>query len=274
VRLVATKEHDKQIRLTVLKEQRGKQLKNKIDEKLKNLKKLQDARASKKNLQLDLQKKEALLKKKAADRIRQVQREQKLKLKEQLKQKKLANWVRLQKEKEKDYITQLKAKASGKLSKKKKTGPPRAKNAFAWYLHENYHKVAETLGSKSAAAVMKAASQKFQSLGESEKKHFLDLAGQDKERYTTEKKRFVAHKKSKQKPLTPYFRYMRESFPSVKKELGSDKKVTDVVKQIAEQWKKLDPSAKEKYVAEYKKEAAQHASTKSSGSSSSGSSSD
>lgn len=53
------------------------------------------------------------------------------------------------------------------------------------------------------------------------------------------------------KPLTSYFRFMKEIRPSVGKIAKNPKEVPILV---AAEWKKLDNSEKEKYYEEYKKD--------------------
>nr|CAD7403500.1 unnamed protein product [Timema poppensis] len=55
------------------------------------------------------------------------------------------------------------------------------------------------------------------------------------------------------KPLTPFFRFMGQIRPMVVQQ-HPGAKVTDYTKIIAQQWKKLEPPAKQKFEEEFKKE--------------------
>lgn len=53
------------------------------------------------------------------------------------------------------------------------------------------------------------------------------------------------------KSLTPFFRFLRETRPSIKPSAKNAREVTAI---CAAQWKKLDESHKQKYIQEYEKE--------------------
>ncbi|KAM7363474.1 mitochondrial transcription factor A isoform 1-T2 [Cochliomyia hominivorax] len=55
------------------------------------------------------------------------------------------------------------------------------------------------------------------------------------------------------KPLTPYFRFMKEQRPKLQA-ANPKLSLVEVVKQVSKQWEKADPSLKERLQQEYKKE--------------------
>ncbi|XP_046405972.1 transcription factor A, mitochondrial-like isoform X2 [Ischnura elegans] len=55
------------------------------------------------------------------------------------------------------------------------------------------------------------------------------------------------------KPLTPYFRFMAEMRPELKKS-HPDCKVTELVRLLADKWEKFPQETKQKYLEDYKKD--------------------
>lgn len=55
------------------------------------------------------------------------------------------------------------------------------------------------------------------------------------------------------KPLTPYFRFMKEQRPKLQA-ANPNVSITDLVKQMSKQWEAADPSLKQRFQEEYKKD--------------------
>lgn len=55
------------------------------------------------------------------------------------------------------------------------------------------------------------------------------------------------------KPLTPFFRYIKQVRPTVLAE-NPNLKVTDVIKTISKKWETVDPALKQKFQEEYQRE--------------------
>jgi len=246
--------------LDVLKQAREKQLKNKIEHRLKKEKNLGALKSAKTSQNKELRLKESLMKKESRERVRKIAREAKEKLKAKLKAAKLQAWIRSQKEKEKEAFAKMKER---KFAKKKKdeNAPVRPKNAHLWFYTKNFDNIkanVQVSGKGFIGACAQEARRQWNELSKEKRDIYENLAKEDRERYAIEKQRYINGKNSHKKPraLTPYIRYMKIAFPSVKHAHPEFTKVTQIVKVVAEQWKSLSQMEKEKFVAEYEKDRA------------------
>jgi len=68
------------------------------------------------------------------------------------------------------------------------------------------------------------------------------------------KKKTLKDPNGPKRPLTPYFMFAKEVRESVKAELGDNKNVTQVAKEIGKKWKEISEEEKQKYKDAFKKE--------------------
>jgi len=169
---------------------------------------------------------------KALENIRKAKKIQTQRLAHKLKTQKLSRWARDKKQKQIDHVAQLKENVVQRKLRKTAGRPMRAKNAYMWYYTKNFKSIAKELGSGkiNIGQVAKLTKEKFGKLPEAEKKEYQVLAEQDKARYTTENKKFIAHKKSGI-VLTPYIRFANDVRNTVTRE-NPNAKMIEVTKII------------------------------------------
>lgn len=246
----------KSAKLQVLKERRDKDLKKKIEDKLKAQKQREEKRKAEREEKEQVKAKTQEIKKMAQEK----EKENKVKLtqlvKRKLDQQKRSQWVKKQKEKEKEEWQTLKNKLKnkGKRAKDPKA-PTRPRNAFLWYFTKNFQEIKSSMTTpvKSVGDVTKEGIKRFNSLSEDQKKPYLLLAQEDQARYGTERKKYVATKKSKRKPQTSYIRFFIEIQPKLRQE-NPTAKVTEIAKMIAGKWNALSQEEKKKYQDAFEKE--------------------
>jgi hypothetical protein len=253
----------KQIHLQIVKENREKVLKQKIEEKLKMKKQQQQERDLKKAAKLENEKKVKSIKKESVDKLRKLQREEKAKLSEKLKKQKEREWIKKLKNKEVEDFKGIKAKLQDKKKRKvDKNLPNRAKSAFIWFYQKNYKELAKDLKEKEGfvvTQVMKEAKKKFDSLSTEEGEIYKVMAEQDKLRYEEEKKKYLTSKNA-QKPhriASPYIRFIKATRAQVVAENPS-LKVTEIVSALGAKWNGLSEAEKKPYVDEFEKERKEH----------------
>lgn len=134
---------------------------------------------------------------------------------------------------------------STNASKKKK--PKRNRSAFIIFSSETRAKLrSENLNSNE---MMVKLAELWKSISESEKKMYYDLADQEKNRYMIDLNNFylqnpneVIQNKTKKnhikKPCSAYAIYLKETKKDIKNE-NPDLKMADILKVVAERWKKL-----------------------------------
>jgi hypothetical protein len=259
----------KDARMQIIKENREKQFKSELEQKLKDKKMREDERTSRKQENALIKAKEHKIKKESSDRLKKVVKEQKVSLAKKLAASKKSQWVRDQKDKEKVYVAQLrhKLKTKGKKPKDPKS-PIRPRNAFVWFYGKNFSSISDSYKSRLATkdtpvenvkiplgALMKEARSVFDRLSEVEKKDYIVLAQEDLARYQEERKKYVSHKKaiSPHRVLTPYIRFFVDVRPSIVSE-NPKLKAVEIVKIIAGKWKGLSNEGKSKYVKAYEAE--------------------
>lgn len=79
------------------------------------------------------------------------------------------------------------------------------------------------------------------------------MAEQDKIRYEADRKQYmktIEARKAK-KPLTPYIRFFKEKYETVRKEAGEGVKVPEIAKKIATMWRELPEDQKQPYIEAY-----------------------
>jgi len=97
---------------------------------------------------------------------------------------------------------------------------------------------------------MKVISERWSSLNEEERKPYLELATQDKERRDSEMKNF--QKNHPKHPPTSYILFCNE----IRQQLTADnpdKSMSDLAKLMGEKWKSLSDEQKQYYIAESQK---------------------
>jgi len=144
--------------------------------------------------------------------------------------------------------------AVNKKARKASGRPYRAKNAYMWFYTKNFKELSKELtesGKNSKIGdIAKLCKEKYQKLNAEEKKEYTVLAEQDKLRYSTERKKYISHRKANV-IITSFIRYSNDVRPAVRKE-NPKAKATDVAKIIGEMWRALDNSKKEKYHEAFK----------------------
>jgi len=248
----------KTIRLNIVKEQKEKKLNREIEAKLKTQKKQEVERESRKKQVEEQKAKTKLAKQKATDAIRSAKKTQTEKLQKKLRAQKLSNWAKEKKQQQKDHLHEVANKEVKRKLKKNAGRPQRAKNTYMWFYTKNFKQLSNEIKGKDGKVSIKAVAglckQKFGQLTEDEKKQYQILAEQDKLRYSTERKKFVAHRKA-HVVITPFIRFSNEVRASVRKE-HANTKITEISKIIGKMWKNLDAGKKEKYTEAFKTEMA------------------
>lgn len=105
---------------------------------------------------------------------------------------------------------------------------------------------------------MKRAKEEFDNLPQDQKDAFNKLAEQDRIRYQKDAaayKRVLERRKPK-RALSAYMRFVKENYEAKKQEM-KDAKPQEIAKALGEAWRALPESQKEKYIEEYKREAAE-----------------
>jgi len=140
---------------------------------------------------------------------------------------------------------------SGASSKKKK--PKRNRSAFIIFSSEMRAKLRTEHKEKlNSNEMMVKLAELWKNLGEDEKKKYYDQAESEKVRYNTELSNFyqqnpfeVIQNKTKKnhikKPCSAYAIYLKETKKDIKAE-NPDLKMADILKVVAEKWKKLTDS--------------------------------
>lgn len=228
---------------------------------------------------LDLKKRkwmeqEMLREQKKRDKLK----EKMMKEKRRMETKKLEEKIRKLKETEREKLRLRKVKDQfKKLEQKKKEmlkavdhkkrekrhrdpeAPKRAITAFFWYNMEHFNETKQKMSTPEKTAslveVTKALREKFNALPPEEKKKYLQLEEQDKQRYARERQAYLKKKKSHYagKPQTPYMRFQKDVLEEVKKE-HPGLPVTERAKIIGEMWRKLSEDKKKEYHDAYKRE--------------------
>jgi len=167
---------------------------------------------------------------------------------------KRSEWIKKQRTEEKEEWKNLKdkLKAKGKRVKDPKA-PKRAKSAFLWYYTKNFSEISQNQGGGAAPEILKSAAETFKDLSAEAKAPYLLLQQEDKNRYTTERKRYVSHNKSPKRILTPYIRFFTEINSKLRKE-NPTLKITEISKLIGKKWKEMSVDEKKKFQDAYEKE--------------------
>lgn len=248
-----------EIRLQILKENREKDLKQKIEEKLKKKRLDEQERKAKKAIKLENEQKVKNIKRESAAKLKKLQKAEKEKVLEKLKKQKEREWISNLKKKEKESFQQMKLKLKEKKKRKKNTDlPRRAKSSFVWFYSKNYKSIASDMKTDENFKVtdaLKEAKKRFDNLSEEELQLYNVLAEQDQIRYQEEKKKYDSVKKA-HKPhriLSSYMRFFKKVRPEIVK-ANPDMKITEVAKAIGEKWRGLSEAEKRPWVQEYEKE--------------------
>eukprot|EP01080_Neovahlkampfia_damariscottae_P010096 gene10096-2516_t len=248
-----------QIRLQIIKENRDRALKDKIEEKLKKKKLVEQERKAKKAIKLENEQKVKNIKRESAAKLRKLQKEEKQKVLEKLKKQKEREWISNLKKKEKESFQQMKTKLQEKKKRKKNTDlPRRAKSAFVWFYSKNFKSIAadiKTDENMKVTDVLKEAKKRFDSLSEEDSELYKVLAEQDQIRYKEEKKKYDSTKQANKphKIISSYMRFFKQVRPEIV-EANPEMKITDVAKAVGEKWRALSDAEKRPFIQEYEKE--------------------
>jgi len=239
---------EKLAKLQIIKEDKEKKLKEKLELKQKAFDKKLMEKNSTKKIKTEKHLKEKDFNATSRERIQKALNLEKERKKLRDDKIKLREWKLEQKEKSKKEFEVIKEKAK---KKRDPNQPKRARTAFIWFFTQTYADYKDTPHLQR----MKAARDKFQSLSDEEKAPFNLLAQQDSLRYQTQRNHYLAGKKSHKpkRAISGYIRFANDNRDTLRSQNPS-LKMKDILKLIGEKWKNTSKEVKEKYQKQYELE--------------------
>lgn len=162
--------------------------------------------------------------------------------------------------------TNEKKRVRGKAKVRNPDKPRRPRSAYNFYASEHYQKVraqiAKTNPDAKATTVISTIAKMWKGLNAAKKKKYLKLAADARKVHEKAMDVFKANEKERKKknrelakrdktrpkrPMSAYLYFGKDKRPAVKKKLGKDSSVTDVMGELAQQWAKLSTAQKSKY---------------------------
>lgn len=201
-----------------------------------------------------MKEKERMEKKKTEDKIKKLKEAER----EKLRLKKVRDQFKKLEQKKKSMLKDVDRKKREKRHRDPEA-PKRAILAFFWYNMEHFNETKAKMSTPEKKAslveVTKALREKFDALPPEEKKKYLQLEEQDRQRYARERQAYVKKKKAPyaNRPQTPYIRFQKDVVEDVKKE-HPGLRVTERAKIIGGMWRKLSEDKKKEYHDAYKRE--------------------
>jgi len=157
-----------------------------------------------------------------------------------------------------------KSAATPKKAAKDPNAPKRPASAYILFVKEHRAVLIEEHPDAKQTELMQLAGKAWKELEPEDKVKFEKLNAKDKIRYQNEMKSYkppkgmaASGKRKKEKdpnapkrPSTPYFAFMNDNRPKIKKE-NPDCAVSDVGKIAGKMWAELDPETKQEYTDDY-----------------------
>lgn len=142
-------------------------------------------------------------------------------------------------------------------------GKPRGRStAYAYFVQHcrQEHKRLHPNENVVFAEFSRQCAERWKNMGEHEKKHFHDMASNDKKRYDEEMKHYVPPKGTKKgrrrqkdpsapkRALSAFFWFCHDERPAVRS-INPDMKVGEIAKELGRRWAAVNPDVKRKYEA-------------------------
>lgn len=193
--------------------------------------------------------------------LKEQKEKQKLKELEKKLQREHAQKIKQQKQKSREALELAKQKKAEKekekntRKKKDVNSPKRALTPLLWFTTRNFTLIQSELISNGTITpettgkftiVQAELKKRWDTLAESEKAVYVDLAAQDKLRYQKEMKSYTKKKEANKRPMTSYLRFFMEIRPQLVQE-NPTAKVTEISKLASQRWKELPANKKKVY---------------------------
>jgi len=123
--------------------------------------------------------------------------------------------------------------------------PKRPAPAYILYLQKSLPKIKEGNPDLSAPELLKKVAEAWNSASEKEKKPFENEAEKSRAEYQKAKEEY--YEKHPKKLPTGYTLFYKQSYPSLRKELGETVEIKEIAKLAGQRWRNLSDNEKKKY---------------------------